>query len=348
MGAGASTSNVGTADWPLAAFLDGKDPNCKKALTKFIKGGIWRLTLEEEREKDRETQINGDDLAALVNQYILPTEHNQSNLFSIHSNNNDTNIQDSEEALKKIKGLEILKSTVLLPLFIASPEYKEWVDIQLGEQSLQETDEQVQAIEANTDRNNHVNDRDSRLDILFSPTENSVSSSIADSTKSIDAAEIDHLLESNSSEWMADILVAVENLPVCVSIASARQDRRGFPLIYINKQFTVTTGYDRGEILGKNCRFLQCDEETQVEQIQKLSIALRDRKPVKVAITNKRKDGTTFPNYLALKPIFDKNGDYSFIVGCQYDLSAKPIISKTQDLKLVDDVLSIMPNILGF
>ena len=33
-------------------------------------------------------------------------------------------------------------------------------------------------------------------------------------------------------------------------------------------------------------------------------------RPLKVAITNWRKDGTAFRNLLAIKPIMDQNGDY--------------------------------------
>jgi hypothetical protein len=74
----------------------------------------------------------------------------------------------------------------------------------------------------------------------------------------IDSAEVERLHASHASgSWLASLLVAVETLPVCVSIASASRDRPGFPLIYVNHFFEVTTGYSRSDIVGRNCKFLQ-------------------------------------------------------------------------------------------
>ena len=64
----------------------------------------------------------------------------------------------------------------------------------------------------------------------------------------------------------------------------------------------------------QNCRFLQRGREAgdraEDESIARLTEALREAKPLKVAITNWRKDGTAFRNLLAIKPIMDQNGDY--------------------------------------
>lgn len=57
--------------------------------------------------------------------------------------------------------------------------------------------------------------------------------------------------------WIVELLESVDNLPICVSIATARKMQQGFPLIYVNRFFEVSTGYSRAEILGENCRFLQ-------------------------------------------------------------------------------------------
>jgi hypothetical protein len=64
----------------------------------------------------------------------------------------------------------------------------------------------------------------------------------------------------------------------------------------------------------QNCRFLQRGREpgdrAEEESIARLTEALREAKPLKVAITNWRKDGTAFRNLLAIKPIMDQNSDY--------------------------------------
>ena len=64
----------------------------------------------------------------------------------------------------------------------------------------------------------------------------------------------------NNQAWLVQLLETVETLPLCVSIATARKGKRGFPLVYVNRFFETTTGYTREEILGQNCRFLQKGE----------------------------------------------------------------------------------------
>ena len=45
-----------------------------------------------------------------------------------------------------------------------------------------------------------------------------------------------------------------------------------------------------------------------------------------------------------MKPVFDSKGTYSYVIGVQYDLSLNE--THIQDIKLVDDLLSILPNII--
>ena len=106
----------------------------------------------------------------------------------------------------------------------------------------------------------------------------------------IDDDELDFLL--GSGRWMANIFSSIENLRFCVTLASAdRKKQPGFPLLYVNKAFEKMTGYNRSDILGKNCRFLQ-GEHSEKEQIQLMGQALATAQPVKAAITNRRKDGS--------------------------------------------------------
>lgn len=121
-------------------------------------------------------------------------------------------------------------------------------------------------------------------------------------------SELDKVL--TSSNWLREMLVAVEHIPICVTVAAASMAMPGFPLLYVNSAFESTTGYTRQEIIGQNCRFLQLGkldgEVSEQDSINRLSYALREAKPVRVAITNYRKDGTSFSNLLAMKPIMDE------------------------------------------
>ena len=57
-------------------------------------------------------------------------------------------------------------------------------------------------------------------------------------------------------------------------------------------------------------RFLQNGPSVEPEQVEALRNALSSAMPVKVALTNYRRDGTPFKNLLPMKPIFDSEGNY--------------------------------------
>lgn len=156
--------------------------------------------------------------------------------------------------------------------------------------------------------------------------------------------ELDLLLANTS--WLSQLLNCVETLPICVSLAAASKQLSGFPLIYVNACFEKTTGYPRNEIIGQNCRFLQMGKQpghiSEEESIRRLSTALRDGNPIKVAITNFRKDGTPFRNLLAMKPIFDDHGNYAFVLGIQFDISDKD--ASPSKMKIIDDLFRILPD----
>jgi PAS domain S-box-containing protein len=156
--------------------------------------------------------------------------------------------------------------------------------------------------------------------------------------------ELDDLLQNTS--WLSHLLSSVEKLPVCVSLAAANKMLSGFPLIYVNAAFETTTGYPREEIIGQNCRFLQMGKVaghiSEVESIQLMSTALREGRQVKVAITNFKKDGTTFRNLLAMKPIFDLKGRYAFVLGIQFDIGDGKASPKK--MRIIDDLFRVLPN----
>lgn len=174
------------------------------------------------------------------------------------------------------------------------------------------------------------------------------------SSRDHDNASIDRLMESifsteansmvNSKSWLHVFIKIVEDLPVCVTLAAASASQRGFPLIHVNKLFETTTGYARAEVIGKNCKFLQTGGYSESSQVDALAEALRTASPIKVKITNFKKDGTKFKNLLALKPIFDMEGSYCFVVGIQIDCGADD--TDVEQLALVDDILFLIPSVM--
>lgn len=148
----------------------------------------------------------------------------------------------------------------------------------------------------------------------------------------------------SSESWLESFTIAVEQLPMCMSIANADGARRGFPLIYVNSHFEQVTGYRRYEVLSKNCKFLQGSGVAEPESVQRISYALKNAQPIKVSITNVRKDGTHFKNLLSLKPIFDNTGKFRYVVGTQFDVS-QPDATPAK-LQLIDEVMRMIPTVI--
>lgn len=106
----------------------------------------------------------------------------------------------------------------------------------------------------------------------------------------------------------------------CITISDPNLDDN--PLIYVNKGFSVLTGYLAHEVLGRNCRFLQAGDHEQPE-LHKLREAIQLGKDTNVRLRNYRKDGSLFWNELYLSAIKDENGKVLFFMGVQNDVSQR-------------------------
>ncbi|MGR9107496.1 MAG: PAS domain-containing protein [Gammaproteobacteria bacterium] len=115
--------------------------------------------------------------------------------------------------------------------------------------------------------------------------------------------------------------VLTQILDCCVNgVTLSDPDLEDNPIVYANKVFEDITGYSREEIIGKNCRFLQNGDRDQ-EAIKKIHEALEKRTSVEVTLRNYRKNGEMFYNRLAIKPLFDKQGNVIYFLGLQYDIT---------------------------
>jgi PAS domain S-box-containing protein len=92
------------------------------------------------------------------------------------------------------------------------------------------------------------------------------------------------------------------------------------PLVYVNAAFEAITGYDRAEVLGRNCRFLQ-GPETDPEAVETLRAAIATRRRCDVELLNYRRDGEAFWNSLHLAPLQDRSGATTAYIGFQRDVS---------------------------
>ncbi|KQU98018.1 histidine kinase [Mesorhizobium sp. Root102] len=92
------------------------------------------------------------------------------------------------------------------------------------------------------------------------------------------------------------------------------------PIVFANDAFLRLTGYERNEVMGKNCRFLQ-GPKTDDSAIAKLRAAIDERADISVDILNYRKDGSTFWNALYISPVSNDKGELQFFFASQLDVS---------------------------
>ncbi|MXO60304.1 PAS domain-containing protein [Altererythrobacter salegens] len=93
------------------------------------------------------------------------------------------------------------------------------------------------------------------------------------------------------------------------------------PIVECNDQFLKLTGYERHEVIGRNCRFLT-GPETDPKHSKLLHDAIAEQRPVVAEIINYRKDGTPFLNSVMIAPIFDADHSLTGFIGSQVDVSS--------------------------
>jgi PAS domain S-box-containing protein len=111
---------------------------------------------------------------------------------------------------------------------------------------------------------------------------------------------------------------AMDEAIVGITISDPTRDDN--PLIYVNDGFVEQTGYSREEALGRNCRFLQGDDQDQ-SALDTLREALATNEPTTVELRNYRNSGEQFWNRLSVTPIFDEAGALVNHIGIQQDVT---------------------------
>jgi PAS domain S-box-containing protein len=94
----------------------------------------------------------------------------------------------------------------------------------------------------------------------------------------------------------------------------------GNPLIYCSEEFYRLTGYTSGDVLGRNCRFLQ-GHKTDKNTIRRIRDAVTKGDGCNEVVLNYRRDGRGFVNVLMISPLEDDKGKVKYFLGAQIDVS---------------------------
>jgi len=94
------------------------------------------------------------------------------------------------------------------------------------------------------------------------------------------------------------------------------------PIVFCNEAFQKLSGYEREEIIGRNCRFLQ-GPDTDRDAVRRIHAAIAAGEDIAVDLLNYRKDGSTFWNALYLSPVRGEDGAIQFFFASQLDVTER-------------------------
>ncbi|PSP33390.1 hypothetical protein BRC63_10485, partial [Halobacteriales archaeon QH_10_70_21] len=142
-------------------------------------------------------------------------------------------------------------------------------------------------------------------------------------------ARVEALLRARrQSQRLALFRRAMDEATVGISIANPTHPEN--PLVYVNDGFCRLTGYDREEVLGRNCRFLQ-GPDTEEATVDRVRAAIDAEEPVTVELLNYRADGERFWNLLTIAPVRNDDGEVTHFLGFQRDITER--IRREQEVR---------------
>ena len=131
-------------------------------------------------------------------------------------------------------------------------------------------------------------------------------------------------MDKNGSLFSADdpglLLKAVDASASGIIITDNQQPDN--PIVFCNEKFIQMTGYNRHEVMGRNCRFLQGEDRKQ-EGRNILKDAVAKGTSVTVELRNYKKDGSMFWNELHMSPVKNEDGEVTHFIGVQNDVTRR-------------------------
>lgn len=116
---------------------------------------------------------------------------------------------------------------------------------------------------------------------------------------------------------------AVDHLTDIVFITEAHAiDGVGRRVVFVNRAFTSSSGYEAREVLGKTPS-LTVGEATDRKVLARLEAALAETRPVREDLLKYAKDGAPYWVELQIIPMFDAAGEHTHWISIQRDISER-------------------------
>lgn len=122
----------------------------------------------------------------------------------------------------------------------------------------------------------------------------------------------------------------LHTVATAMTLTDARQPDN--PLVYVNPAFEQLTGYSYREVLGRNCRFLQNQDQEQIGVIE-MRRAIEEGREIRTVLRNYHKEGTPFWNEVTITPLRDRRGQIIYFMGIQRDVTEEIQQETQQDIR---------------
>ncbi len=135
-----------------------------------------------------------------------------------------------------------------------------------------------------------------------------------------------------SSDRLRVLEEAVDHLHDIVFITEARAiDDVGRRIVFVNRVFSLITGYDQNDVLGKTPN-VTIGELTDRKVLARIERGLKNQEPVHEEILKYGKHGDKYWVELDILPVYDEQGEHTHWVSVQRDISER----RTLQQKLVE------------
>jgi diguanylate cyclase (GGDEF)-like protein/PAS domain S-box-containing protein len=125
------------------------------------------------------------------------------------------------------------------------------------------------------------------------------------------------LHKKNYSEQLELTNIIIENSHEAILITDAHRQ-----ILYTNNAFSLITGYDKNDVIGKNPKLLKSNHHDEIFY-QQMWQDLNTKKHWQGEIWNSRKNGEIYPEWLSISAIYDQQDNLSHYVSFFSDITEK-------------------------